>query len=165
MYDSLSLKSKNVTLLNVEERNIKNSNYSFYLSKIKFKNISNIHIKLLIKSNNTGQIIGYILSYNYNKADGHVRIDCDIDNEYINEYCNEVISLFCNYLFVCFPIRKIYFEMFNNYEYNNMELLEKIGFKEEACLKEDTFYNNKYYDKYILTLDSNDFFEVNTDGK
>lgn len=158
MHSLLSLKGENISLLNVEERNIKNRNYSLYLSRIKFKNIHNIHIKLLIKSNNTGQIIGYILSYNYNKVDGHVRIDGDIEPKYMNEYFNEVLSLFCNYLYTCFPIRKIYFEIFNNLENNIIELLKEVGFKQEACLKEDTFYNNSYYNKYIFTLDVNDFF-------
>lgn len=165
MYNLLSLKGKNISLLNVEERNIKGRDYSLYLSKIRFKNIHNIHIKLLIKSNDTGQIIGYILSYNYNRTDGHVRIDCDIHLKYMNEYTNEVLSLFCNYLYTCFPIRKIYFEIFNNFESNIIELLEKVGFEQEACLKEDTFYNNKYYDKYVFTLDVNNFFGVNTNGK
>lgn len=165
MDNLLSLKNTSISLLNVEERNIKNTNYSFYLSKIKFKNINNIHIKLLIKSNITGQFIGYILSYKHNKADGHIRIDFEIASEYINKYCGEVISLFCNYLYICFPIRKIYFEMYNHYENNFLQMLEKIGFKEEACLKEDTFFNNKYYDKHILSLDVNDFFEVKENGK
>lgn len=165
MYNLLSLKGKNISLLNVEERNIKRHDYSLYLSKIKFKNIHNLHIKLLIKANNTGQIIGYILSYNYNRTDGHVRIYCDIDNKYMNEFFNEVLALFCNYLYTCFPIRKIYFEFFYDSESNIVDLLDKIGFEHEACLKEDTFYNNRYYDKYIFTLDSNVFFEVNKNGK
>lgn len=165
MYNSLSLKNNNISLLNIEERNIKNVNYSFYVSKIKFKKINNIHMQLLVKSNISGQIIGYILSYNYNKIDGHIRIYCYIDTEYIEGLYSEVISLFCNYLFVCFPIRKIYFELINNHEYNFIDFLQNIGFEKEACLKEDTFFNNQYYDKYILTLNSNIFFEVNKNGK
>ena len=122
--------------------------------------MSNIHVKLLIKSNNSDQILGYIFSYDYNKIDQHIKIDCDLDEKYMNMFFEEIVLKFCNYLFTYFPIRKIYFEVCNIYENSITELLERISFKKEACLKEDTFYNNRYYDKEIFTLDDDEFFEV-----
>jgi len=148
-----NLKEKNITLVNIEERNIKNKNYAFYISKMNFTISKKIHIRLLIKLNLNGQIIGYISSYNYNKIDGHICITCEIDEKYISDCLKEALCLFCNYLFTCFPIRKIYFEACNTSENKFLDVLKSLNFKQEACLKGDTFYNNKYYDKYILTLD------------
>ena len=151
-----------ISLINVDERNLRKIDYDRYIEKIKFKSISmsNIHVKLLIKSNNSDQILGYIFSYDYNKIDQHIKIDCDLDEKYMNMFFEEIVLKFCNYLFTYFPIRKIYFEVCNIYENSITELLERISFKKEACLKEDTFYNNRYYDKEIFTLEDDEFFEV-----
>ena len=162
--NTLSLKNVNISLINIDERNMRNQNCSLYISKIRYKNIKNMHIKLLIQSNDSGQIIGYILSYNYNKIDGHIRIDIELDTMYTN-FLNDAISLFCNYLYTCFPIRKIYYEIFAEINNKTTLQLKKIGFQKEACLKEDTFFNNSYCDKYIFSLDSNMFFEVMENGK
>ena len=53
-----------ISLINVDERNLRKIDYDRYIEKIKFKSISmsNIHVKLLIKSNNSDQILGYIFS-------------------------------------------------------------------------------------------------------
>ena len=149
-----------ISLINVDERNLRKIDYDRYIEKIKSISMSNIHVKLLIKSNNSDQILGYIFSYDYNKIDQHIKIDCDLDEKYMNMFFEEIVLKFCNYLFTYFPIRKIYFEVCNIYENSITELLERISFKKEACLKEDTFYNNRYYDKEIFTLDDDEFFEV-----
>lgn len=164
MNPTLSLKSVNISLINIDERNIPSQNYFSYISRIRFKNIRNIHIKLLVQANNCGQIIGYICSYNYNKTDGHIRIDAELDSKY-TDYFNEALFLFCNYLYACFPIRKIYFEICTELDNKLIAQLKKVGFKKEACLVEDTFYNNMYCDKYIFSLDINVFFEVLENGK
>ena len=163
MKKELSFKGREISLANVDEKYLKKSDYDRYLENIKFKGISmgNIHVRLLIKLNNSNQTIGYIMSYDYNKTDQHIKIDCDIDEEYRDKFLSEAIARFCDYLYTYFPIKKIYFEDCNINGYNTKELLEKINFRQEARLKEDTFYNNKYYDKNIFTLDVNDFFEVN----
>lgn len=162
MSKELSFIGREISLINVDERNLRKCDYDRYIEKIKFKSISmsNIHVKLLIKSNDSDQILGYIFSYDYNKIDQHIKIDCDLDEKYMNMFFEEIVLKFCNYLFTYFPIRKIYFEVCNIYENSITELLERISFKKEACLKEDTFYNNRYYDKEIFTLDDDEFFEV-----
>lgn len=159
MENKLSLRNNDISLINIEERNLGKLDYSSYMEKIKFKNIQNIHIKLLVKLNNSDEIIGYILSYNYNRTDGHIRIDCQIEEKYIEKYYKEIFKMFCNYLYTCFPIRKIYYEGCENIEKNILALLQNIKFRKEACLKKDTFYNNQYMDKYIFTLDIRDFYE------
>lgn len=62
-------------------------------------------------------------------------------------------------------IRKIYFEICTELDNKLIAQLKKVGFKKEACLVEDTFYNNMYCDKYIFSLDINVFFEVLENGK
>lgn len=159
MSKKLSFIGREISLINVDERNLRKNDYDRYIEKIKFKSISmnNIHVKLLIKSNISDLILGYIFSYDYNKIDQHIKIDCDLDEKYMDMFFEKVVLKFCNYLFTYFPIRKIYFEVCNISEDNITELLEKIGFKKEACLKQDTFYNNRYLDKEIFTLDFEKF--------
>lgn len=159
MSKKLSFIGREISLINVDERNLRKNDYDRYIEKIKFKSISmnNIHVKLLIKSNISDLILGYIFSYDYNKIDQHIKIDCDLDEKYMDMFFEKVVLKFCNYLFTYFPIRKIYFEVCNISEDNITELLEKIGFKKEACLKQDTFYNNRYLDKEIFTLDFENF--------
>lgn len=152
MRSEITLYSEDITLINIEERNLKSNNYSKYIFEIQNKGISKIHVKLLIKLNFSDEIIGYILSYNYDITNGYIFLDYQLNEKYINKYLNTVIHLFCNYLYICFPIRKIYYELCVEKPENYIDFLNKSGFVQEACLKKDTFFNNNYLDKYIFSL-------------
>lgn len=115
------------------------------------------HIYLLIVSTTNNVPIGYIYSNKYNKIDEYINVSIfleDVPNR--EESFIETINMFYNYLFTCFPIRKIYNEMF---EYNvvDLKILRKIGCKIEAKMKDDKFFDRKYHNKYILAMYNYDF--------
>ena len=73
----------------------------------------------------------------------------------------ESCILLLNYLFTCFPIRKVYYQT-NDYllEKLSIKILKKLNFKLEANLKNDVFYDGRYCNKYILALSKNEYKEV-----
>jgi len=117
------------------------------------------YIELLIIENETQRSIGYTYCYNYNSSDGFIYIKIiNINNE--NKFEKNLLEgclLLFNYIFTMMPIRKIYYEIFE-YELEDIKFIKKIGFKLEANLKEDKFFNGKYNNKYILSLYREDFY-------
>ena len=118
--------------------------------------LKNIHTELAIQSMTNEQILGYIYSYNYNKIDSYLFIEINCNDDYNSAITLEACNIFFNYIFTCFPVRKIYYES-NHYNMKIMKDFRKIGFKLEANLKKDYFFNREYCDKYILALYSKDF--------
>lgn len=120
----------------------------------KFMNNSNISIKVFIKDISSDKMIGYIAGYNYNKVDGYIYITSILEGkENLNK---EALNLFIVYLLKCFPIRKIYCEVYEN-DNNKLDILQTIGFSEEATLDEDIFFDGKHYNKHILALYREDY--------
>lgn len=152
----LSLKGKKVFLTNVEDR-VKFLNCNF-LSKNEEKNV---YMNLLIFLQNPKQEIGYLSCYNYNKIDGYIYIDVFLYEEQKEDVLIESCILLLNYLFTCFPIRKVYYQT-NDYllEKLSIKILKKLNFKLEANLKNDVFYDGRYCNKYILALYKNEYKEV-----
>lgn len=120
----------------------------------KFMNNSNISIKVFIKDISSNKTIGYIAGYNYNKVDGYIYITSILEEQ--KNLNKEALKLFIDYLFKCFPIRKIYCEVYEN-DNNKLDILQTIGFSEEATLDEDVFFDGKYYNKHILALYREDY--------
>lgn len=120
----------------------------------KFMNNSNINIKVFIKNMSNDKIMGYIAGYNYNKIDGYIYVTSILEEQ--EQLNKEGLNLFIDYLFKCFPIRKIYCEV---YEKNNnkLDIIKAMGFREEAVLNEDVFFDGKYKNKYILALYREDY--------
>lgn len=114
-----------------------------------FLNNSNVFIKMFAINKENNNIVGYIAGYNYNKIDAYIYFTTILGMN--REENNEILNLFINYMFSYFPIRKIYCEAYEKDE-KKIDILKDYGFIVEANLKEDTFFDGKYYDKYILTL-------------
>lgn len=120
----------------------------------KFMNNKNINMKLLIKDISNDKICGYIAGYNYNKIDGYIYITTIMDTQ--ERMNKEAINIFINYIFKCFPIRKIYCEICDNNK-DKLKSFGDIGFQQEAVLEEDTFFDGNYYNKHILSLYREDY--------
>ena len=118
--------------------------------------LKNIHTELVIQSMTNEQVLGYIYSYDYNKIDDYLFMGIDFNDDYNSSIILEACNIFFNYIFTCFPIRKMYYEG-NSYNMKIMKDFKEIGFKLEANLKKDYFFNGDYCDKYILALYSKDF--------
>lgn len=147
--NNLSLEGQFIKLVPYEEYSSKYSTYSN-------KKLKNIHAELVIKSIASEQTLGHIYSYEYNQIDSYLSVGINIDDNTESSIILEACNMFFNYIFTCFPIRKIYYEG-NNYNLNIMKNFKKMGFKLEANLIKDYFFNGDYCDKYILALYSKDF--------
>lgn len=119
-----------------------------------FLNNKRKDIKVFIKKISSQEIIGYITSYNYNKIDSYIYITSILEND--EKFNKEAITLFITHLFKYFPIRKIYCEIADNH-LNKVKLFNELGFKNEACLEKDVFFNGSYYNKNILSLYREDY--------
>lgn len=150
----LSLEDQEVALISIDDSN---SDIKKYYNNITYKiGKEQLHIQMLIKLNNSEKIIGYICSYDYNKIDGYAYINIFLDE---NERCiNGALKKFVNYLFTCFPIRKLYYKG-NLYNMNDMKFLKMIGFELEANLKNYTFLRGNYCDLYILAIYREKFYK------
>lgn len=120
----------------------------------RFMNNSNMSFKVFIKDISSDKIIGYIAGYNYNKVDGYIYITSILEGkENLNK---EALNLFIVYLLKCFPIRKIYCEVYEN-DNKKLDIFQTIGFSKEATLNEDVFFDGKYYNKHVLALYREDY--------
>lgn len=147
----LNLKGKLVSLTNLDGK--------FAIDKYRIDTKLNLHVKLHIKLLESEEIVGYILSYNYNKIDGYMYINILLNNK-DDDLFIESCKIFFEYLFLCFPVRKIYYEI-KEYSLNKnyIKNLRKLKFKLEAKLSNDSFFDGKYYNRYIFALYREDFYE------
>lgn len=142
---NISLEGKLVELIPDEKENI---------------DVKNLHTGLAIKDMKSEKTLGKIYSYQYNQIDDYIYFSVEIEKDVNSDVVFEACNIFFNYLFTCFPIRKVYYEG-NCYCIEVMKELKKIGFKVEANLKKDYFSFGEYCDRYILALYRNNFCEGN----
>lgn len=163
----LDLKGKYVKLIPYDEQYIDylymhlttNKIEGFEECELKQKNdlykfMNNSNAKVFIKDISNDKVIGYISGYNYNKVDGYIYIASILEQK--NDFSKEALNLFINYLFKCFPIRKIYCEVYENNQ-NKIDIFNTMGFIEEASLKDDMFFDGRYYNKSVLALYREDY--------
>lgn len=120
--------------------------------------LKKVHMRCAIKDIKNEEKIGFINSYQYNKIDNYAYFSLQTYKNLNSSIILEASNMFFNYLFTCFPVRKIYFEG-NCYCIDIMKELKRIGFKIEANLKKDCFIHGEYCDRYILALYKKDFYE------
>lgn len=150
----LSLEGKSVELVVCDEKNAEIKKYYKYV--MSEMNMKNIHIQMLIKLKNSEKIIGYICCCDYNKTDNYAYINVFLE-KHKDEHVIEACSMFLNYLYTCFPIRKLYYK--GNEKYiKTIKSLTKVGFELEANLKNDSFYKGKYCSLYILAMNRKKFY-------
>lgn len=97
--------------------------------------------------------VGFIYGYDYNTLNGYIYLAIYIDEKSRNNVIGaEAGMLFLNYLVEKYPIRKVYCTV---YEYNkpSFKMLKNAGFKTEGVLKEHRYFNGKYHNMYIVSLE------------
>lgn len=117
------------------------------------------HTFFMIYSKKENMPIGFLFSYRYSTNDRIAYTTIYIEKEYRQTYASAVAgTLFCDYLFTFYDLRKIYAMV---YDYNNASkgFLAHGGFVQEGRLKEYRYYNGKYYDMLTLALYRDVFYE------
>ncbi len=104
--------------------------------------------------------IGVVLAYNADLNNGYAYAASAVISEAVGSGVGiEAVDLFVDYLFRCFNLRKIYFEV---PEYNLPEIQSLIGglFHQECVLREHTYYAGRHWNRYILALYRQDYDNI-----
>ena len=117
------------------------------------------HSFQLIYPKNQLEPAGFIYSYNYSVIDGYLWVSLYIVPEKHHvSLGTEAFVLFMKYLFGYFPIRKVYFDVF---EYNNesIRIIRHAEFNEEAKYIDHKFFNGTYHTLYTFSITKDVFFQ------
>lgn len=95
---------------------------------------------------NENQVKGYLLSFDYRVYDGH----CQVYGCCEGEINYELFRQFINWLCSEYPLRKIFLQVIKK-EFDLIQLARKLGFVEEACLKEYKYVDGQYVDMLLFS--------------
>lgn len=118
-----------------------------------------IFSQLLVVDRETSQPAGLVVAYQGNLRNDTVWVAGVIDPRFHGRrLAIEAFCLFFNYLIVTWPFRKLYMEL---PEYNLTQfasVLRRIG-REEGRLRDDTYYDGRYWDLVTIALYRNELEE------
>lgn len=128
----------------------------------------NSRIDFLIFDKESTSIVGEVVLNDINRKDRrcNLRIGIFNKNNFSKGYGTEAIILALNYGFGMFNLHKIYLDVLN-FNDRGVHVYEKIGFIKEGVLREDIYFNHRYYDVIMMSILENEFKEryLNLDNK
>ena len=101
--------------------------------------------------------IGFLYSYDYQPVDQHVHFSV-----YVCPECRrlgagvEASLLFANALFSEQNLRKLYSCVYS-YNEESIRCHREAGFSEEGLLKEDRYYNGRFWDTHLFSITRDEF--------
>jgi len=96
--------------------------------------------------------IGLVFEYDRCLEDGHTKVTALVEEQAVGCGTGLVATaLLEDWLFRTLPLRKVYHEVYG-YNASVLRLLRKLGFVEEAVLREHRFHDGRYWDKHVLVL-------------
>lgn len=122
----------------------------------------NYNDTMIVEECESGEYVGFLVSYGYACNDGHIRVMAYIEKKYRSCGFGGLAMLrFLHLLFQFYNIRKIYTEV---YEFNDDSLKAHLGagFVEEARLKEYRYYDGRFWDYITFSIDRAHFYEKNS---
>lgn len=111
---------------------------------------------LCVEEKSSHQLIGHINMYGYNPDDNYAFMGIYIcPAKRSLSFGLEAFTLFVKYIFVCFSLNKLYFDIF---EYNPQawQAIEKLGFHKEGEFKRHILYDGRYWTMYRFALHRED---------
>lgn len=121
---------------------------------------SDFHDFFVIADVNKNASVGYVHNYDFSLKNGNCKIVVYIDAAYRNIGLGGHCAIkFMDYLFSEYPIKKIYVTI---YAYNRESLYSnlKAGFMEEGVLEKYRYYNGKFHDLHILSMNRKRFYNT-----
>lgn len=120
----------------------------------------NSRIDFLIFDSESTDIVGEVVLNDIDKKDRKCNLRIGIFNKsnFSKGYGTEAIILALNYGFGMFNLHKIYLDVLN-FNDRGLHVYEKIGFKKEGTLRDDIYFNHKYYDVIIMSILEDEFKE------
>lgn len=131
-----------------------------YFPKIFERSLSYGYQEFFMAETPEGDFMGMAIAYEYRPNDGHMRVMVYIEEKYRQLYGAVLGTMFINFIFVYYSVRKIYTEV---YAYNTVsEAANKaLGFSEETRFKEYRYYRGRYWDFIIFAIERKTFYERN----
>lgn len=120
----------------------------------------NSRIDFLIFDKESTDIVGEVVLNDINRKDRrcNLRVGIFNKNNFSKGYGTEAIILALNYGFGMFNLHKIYLDVLN-FNDRGVHVYEKIGFIKEGVLREDIYFNHRYYDVIMMSILENEFKE------
>jgi RimJ/RimL family protein N-acetyltransferase len=112
-------------------------------------------IVMVVIALDSGEPRGFLRAYNLNFAEGWAWLQASFGTNRLSlggaTRVAEALLLFTKYLFECFPVRRLYSEV---YQYNgvSMRLHRRFGFLEEGRLREHVWYRDRFWDSFVFAL-------------
>ncbi len=98
------------------------------------------------------RVLGFSYCYNSSKQNSTAYLCICIDKPHMNSLiCLRASYLYFSHLFIDQKYRKLYTEVFQ-YNQQCVNLLKKLGFDCEGCLKQHQSWADDYWDLYIFSL-------------
>lgn len=118
---------------------------------------TDFHDFFMIMEKRNNQLIGYVHNYDFSLIDGHCKLSVYIDERYRKAGTGGFVSIFfINYLFLKYPLRKIYSTI---YDYNSESLKSNLaaGFIEEGIIGDYRYHDGQYYAIHYLSISRDKF--------
>lgn len=118
-------------------------------------------ITLLAVDNRSGHPGGFLRAYNLNPVDGWTWTQMYMTPLVRKRpfWIGEAAALFAHYLFEMFPLRKLYFEVFE-YNIQSLRLCERLGCRPCGRFPDHIWYGDKMWDSVLFTLTRKDWDDL-----
>lgn len=140
-----------------EYREINNENQEIWYNEIVVNDKNTI--MLSIKDIQSSRVIGCCgLCYiNWMHRYADLSFYIGKDNLYVDDvYAPDAMQILLKYGFQELGLNKIWTEVYQ-FDCKKLEFLPKLGFKQDGCLRENCFYDGKWWDSIIFSLLAKEF--------
>lgn len=101
--------------------------------------------------------VGFVFNYGSDSVDRNAYFCIFVDPEAQGQGIGlDASMLFLKYLFMQFGYRKVYAEVYG-FNDHALRILKRSEFKQEGCLTEHRWWNGRFWNQYIFSLNASDF--------
>ncbi len=119
----------------------------------------NFHEFNVVSDQNGIGMLGFVYSYDYSPVDCNCKFVLTLKKEFLETGLGVWVGIrFLDMLFKDYPMKKVFSLV---YDYNQESLNSQLqaGFKKEGCFFECRYYDGKFYDLHILSMDRKTFYD------
>ena len=111
----------------------------------------------------SGRPVGFVFLFDIESNRDHAEVGCWIvPEEQENGYATEATALCLDHAFDDRGLHKVLARAFDHND-ASMHVLEKLGFKQEGCLREHDYIRGEYHDTHLFGLLASEWEQSRTD--
>jgi RimJ/RimL family protein N-acetyltransferase len=125
---------------------------------------SGVLTQFIVAERQTGACLGTVTAYNADLNHGYAYVAAAMIADATGSGVGiEAVDLFLGYLFACYRLRKLYFEV---PEYNLAQFASALTwFRDEGTLVDHTYFDGRLWDRKILALYRQDYEGIAKSGQ